>query len=39
MNAEHLGLKINRWITYGLLITAASLALIAVFYFIKAAME
>jgi len=39
MSGEHLGLKINRWISYFLAFTAVSLALVAAFYFIKAAME
>ena len=39
MSSEHLGLKINRAITYVLVLTSVSLALVAVFYFVKAAME
>jgi hypothetical protein len=36
---EHLGLKINRLITYFLLLICGGCALVAVFYFIKAALE
>ena len=36
---EHLGLKINRAITYVLVVISISCALAAAFYFIKAAME
>ena len=36
---EHLGLKINRAITHVLVVVSVSCALVAVYYFIKAAME
>lgn len=36
---EHLGLKINRYITYVLVVTSISFALVAVYYYIKAAFE
>ncbi len=39
MSSEHFGLKINRAITYLLVLTSVCLALVAAFYFIKAAME
>jgi hypothetical protein len=39
MSGEHLGLKINRAITYILVFTSVCLALVAAFYYIKAAME
>ena len=36
---EHLGLKINRAITYFLLVICGSCALAAVYFFVQAAME
>lgn len=36
---EHLGLKINRGITYVLLVICGSFALAAVYFFVKAALE
>jgi hypothetical protein len=36
---EHFGLKINRAITYFLLAICGACALVAVYYFIKAALE
>jgi|GEM_PF-5070369 hypothetical protein len=36
---EHLGLKINRLITYFLLVVCGTCALAAVYFFIKASLE